>query len=603
MRKNNFTIRFTLALCFLLVSFFVNAQNPPADLSGEALKSWLKQNYFDGKHVTLEYNTSRMYLYNYIDNHNNTVTCIYSGLQVAWTYGGTGTNPAPINCEHTVPQSFFNSESPMVSDLHHLFPVNGPWNSTRNNNPYGEIDDNVTQKWMYLANSQTTIPTSNIDLYSEYANSVFEPREDTKGDVARAIFYFYTMYPTQAGDISQVGDVSTLYQWTVNDPVNQTEIDRNNAIALYQKDLNPYIIYPELIERAWNVNPTNTLTTPSLQITISDATLILNWNNIANETGYKLYKSVNNANYTLLTTLDVDVTNYTDLDVTTGNTYKYYVVAFNETSNSSNSNSVSGQLAISGDFATNLFISEYTEGTGYNKAIEIANFTGQTIDLSTFSLKKQANGTGDWGYELILTGNLTNGSVYVITHNQASAEILAKANLTTSSTLMTFNGNDPIGLFQNGTQIDQVGDFNCGATNFAIDMTLVRKSTIASPTTTYTINDWNILEINDITNLSTHTFNISNTNTIENVTVSKLNVNIYPNPTTNILNINLSNNINNNLSIEIYNISGQVVLTDKNIDFSIDNQHSINISDIKSGIYFIAIKGDNINEIKKIVKN
>src|SRR5690606_6906717 len=131
---------------------------------------------------------------------------------------GTGSNPDPINCEHTVPQSFFNEAEPMKSDIHHLFPTYSNWNSTRSNYPFAEINDNSTTKWMYLTTSTSSIPSSNIDLYSEYASSTFEPREDHKGDVARAIFYFYTMYPTQAGSISAVADINELYDWHLADP-------------------------------------------------------------------------------------------------------------------------------------------------------------------------------------------------------------------------------------------------------------------------------------------------------------------------------------------------------------------------------------------------
>ncbi|WP_157699005.1 endonuclease [Bernardetia litoralis] len=62
-------------------------------------------------------------MYNYIDNKNNSITGVYSGFVQPWTDGGTGTNPMPINCEHTVPQSFFWEANPMVSDIYHLFPT------------------------------------------------------------------------------------------------------------------------------------------------------------------------------------------------------------------------------------------------------------------------------------------------------------------------------------------------------------------------------------------------------------------------------------------------------------------------------------------------
>ena len=211
---------FAFSILLMLTWATSVAQTPPAGLTGQPLRDWLKTNYYDGQHNTLGYSTARMYMYNYIDNKNNTITCVYSGYQKSWSYGGTGTHPAPINCEHSIPQSFFGSSDPMVSDIHHLFPTYGNWNSTRSNYPFADIPDNTTTKWMRDSLSQTTIPGSNIDEYSEYASLQFEPREDHKGNLARAIFYFYTVYPTQAGDISNLADINTLYQWHLQDPVD-----------------------------------------------------------------------------------------------------------------------------------------------------------------------------------------------------------------------------------------------------------------------------------------------------------------------------------------------------------------------------------------------
>jgi hypothetical protein len=54
--------------------------------------------------------------------------------------------------------------------------------------------------WLRGTTRLTTIPTSNIDEYSEDTNSQFEPREDHKGNLARAAFYFYTMHANESFD-------------------------------------------------------------------------------------------------------------------------------------------------------------------------------------------------------------------------------------------------------------------------------------------------------------------------------------------------------------------------------------------------------------------
>lgn len=258
----------TICLLLLVTQCIIAQTAPPSNLSGSSLRSWYKTNWYSGKHKSLGYSNARRQIYNYIDNKNNQIKGVYSGYTKPWTYGGTGTNPSPINCEHTVPQSYFGKSNPMRSDIHHLFPTYGNWNSTRSNHPFAEIPDNQTVKWMRNASSQSNIPSSNIDEYSEYANSKFEPREDHKGNVARAIFYFYTMYPTQAGNISRIGNINTLYQWHLNDPVDDAERKRNDDVEKAQGNRNPYIDYPNTVAIAWGF----TAPIPTVRFTTSNGT-------------------------------------------------------------------------------------------------------------------------------------------------------------------------------------------------------------------------------------------------------------------------------------------------------------------------------------------
>ena len=156
-----------------------------------------------------------------------------------------------------------------------------------------------------------------------------------------------------------------------------------------------------------------------------------------------------------------------------------------------------------GSAATDLFISEYVEGTSNNKAIEIFNGTGAPVDLSAYSLKKQTNGANVYTTEQLLTGTLVNNDVYVLANTSANATILGVADLTNNTT-MTFNGNDAVALFKNGTQIDEVGIFNQVAI-WGADQTLIRKSSITSPKATYDVADWDVQATDYITNLGSHT--------------------------------------------------------------------------------------------------
>jgi len=244
-----------LSISFIVVGLIGFSQNPepPTNLYGQSLRTWLRNNWYNGYHNTLGYSSARQEMYSYVDNEGGQVYCVYTGFHQAAAFTSYLN---PINAEHTVPQSFFSSAEPMKSDIHHLFPTHQDVNSARSNLPFAEINDSFTDKW-YIGNSSgiiqsTNIPSSNIDNYSELrTNTSFEPREDHKGNAARALFYFFTMYPTQAGSIDDVADIETLYQWHLDDPVDAQEVIRNNKVQEVQGNYNPYISLPDLVAAAW----------------------------------------------------------------------------------------------------------------------------------------------------------------------------------------------------------------------------------------------------------------------------------------------------------------------------------------------------------------
>lgn len=224
---------------------------PPADLSLEPLREWLKANWYDGLHTDLGYNVAREQMYGSADEVGGQIEGVYTGFQQA---SGFVTFPDPINAEHLVPQSFYGSVSPMRSDIWSLRPAHGSANSARSNSPFGEVPDAEAQ-WYGTDEQGNYLSTgdipANADDFSERSGGLWEPRESQKGDVARGIFYFYTMYPTQAGDISGVCDLQTLYDWHLADPVSDFEVERNARIEASQGNRNPYIDDPNLVFRAW----------------------------------------------------------------------------------------------------------------------------------------------------------------------------------------------------------------------------------------------------------------------------------------------------------------------------------------------------------------
>ena len=246
-----------IGLLFLVsISVYAAPSIPLDDLSGPVLRAWLKQHWYTDKHHDLGYNSARRFMYNLIDKDSDgNVTGVYTGFQQP---GRDTSFLDPINAEHTIPQSWFGKKPPMKSDIHHLFPTHKNVNGARGSFPFDEIEDSSTDKW-YVKSSHglkitLDIPTNNIDAYRELKEDTsFEPREDHKGNTARAIFYFYTMYPDAAGNISRIADKEILFQWHTNDPVDAAEIGRNQRIENRQGNRNPYIDHPDLVARAWGI--------------------------------------------------------------------------------------------------------------------------------------------------------------------------------------------------------------------------------------------------------------------------------------------------------------------------------------------------------------
>ena len=234
---------------FLLLTPLIFGQTPDQGLSGESFRAWLKAHFYDGRHRALTYQEAREAMFNFIDNQDGKVTGVYGGLVMDVPYGGSISSPNPMNTEHTIPQSFFSKNEPMRSDIHHLYPTFDKFNGNRANYPFDEIPDSVTNKWMIDQITRSTKPAANIDDYSEAVGRRFEPRESHKGNVARSIFYFYTMYPGY--NIAAVGEINLLFAWHLADPVDEAERARNDAIESFQGSRNPYIDHPEWAVRAW----------------------------------------------------------------------------------------------------------------------------------------------------------------------------------------------------------------------------------------------------------------------------------------------------------------------------------------------------------------
>lgn len=221
-------------------------------LKGLSLQEKIRQNYSPTR--TIGYGAARDKMFGDIDNQNGKVIDIYGGRVITLDDGNDPSQAAGsqgFNTEHSWPQSKGAGQEPQRSDLHHLFPSDAKINSVRGNKVFAEIPDDKTKKWLKGDISQTNKPTASINEFSESTNSLFEPRESVKGDIARAVFYFYTIHKSQADDSYFAEQKQTLCNWNKLDPPSSTEIARSNAIAALQGNENPFVIDATLPERAY----------------------------------------------------------------------------------------------------------------------------------------------------------------------------------------------------------------------------------------------------------------------------------------------------------------------------------------------------------------
>lgn len=142
-----------------------------------------------------------------------------------------------------------------------------------------------------------------------------------------------------------------------------------------------------------------------------------------------------------------------------------------------------------------VFFSEYIEGSGYNKTLEIYNNTGAAVNLSGYTITMSNTAS-----VISLSGMLANGNVYVVANPSAASGILSKANITNAN--LSFNGDDSVTLKVNGTVVDVIGTAGVA---FGTDKTLVRKGTVIGGITTYDAAQWDTYAVDTFTFLGSHT--------------------------------------------------------------------------------------------------
>jgi len=128
---------------------------------------------------------------------------------------------------------------------------------------------------------------------------------------------------------------------------------------------------------------------------------------------------------------------------------------------------------------TELFFTEYIEGSSNNKALEIYNGTGAAIDLAanSYNVQMYFNGNASAGLTINLTGVVADGDVFILAHASASAAILSIADQTNGAGW--FNGDDAVVLRKDATIIDVIGQIGVDpGSQWGIDLTSTADNTL-----------------------------------------------------------------------------------------------------------------------------
>ena len=187
------------------------------------------------------------------DWYSNSTNYVIGGSAQGANYSKEGDS---YNREHSVPQSWFSEATPMKADIVHVFPTDGYVNNRRSSYPFGEVGTPTYSS----ANGYSKLGPCTT---SGYTGTVFEPNDEIKGDIARIYFYMATCYQDRI--LNWSGGLMTgntyqpysqwffdmLLRWSKQDPVDDRETARNNAVWEVQKNRNPFVDFPGVEDYIW----------------------------------------------------------------------------------------------------------------------------------------------------------------------------------------------------------------------------------------------------------------------------------------------------------------------------------------------------------------
>ncbi|WP_294291034.1 endonuclease [uncultured Chryseobacterium sp.] len=582
-------ILFPFLLIFAFASTFAQIPTGYYDgttgLTGAALKTKLKQIITNG-HIDNGYNglwtgyqtTDRDNIAMPGYENDNTILDLYSENPNGtdpYTYnypsgqcsGNSGPEGLCYNREHVVPQSLFNSNAPMVSDIHFIRPTDAKVNGMRSNFPYGKVGSAS-----YTSQNGSKLGTS---ISPGYSGTVFEPIDAFKGDIARMILYFVTRYESQLSGFGtgnmlggsafpglQTWELNQLLAWHAADPVSATEISRNNASYVYQGNRNPYIDHPEYVAQIWGtpVADTQAPTTPTNLATSnpSSNSISLSWTASTDNVGvagYDIYKDG-----TFYTTVTGTTAIVSGLNPST--TYNFYVIAKDAAGNASTaSNTAQGTTLAGGQPGGSCGTEDFSNIPAAASSYASQNWTSNNITWTATDARTDQTINGK--AITIRNGNLTSSTI---------SGGIGSLTVTTKLPFSDTSGN--LTLQINGNNVGTIPFGTSAAT------TTVNNINVAGNVVIKIINSETGKRIS-IDDLSWTCYSALGT---AETTKDKNAFSIYPNPVKNNELSVKGENLDRISKAQIYDFSGKLIET---IENPFKHSNKINLKGLVKGNYIL----------------
>jgi len=516
------------------------------------------------------------------------------------------------NREHLVPQSTFNSASPMKNDYFHVVPSDGAVNGARGSFPFGEVTNpNYTS---------TNGSKRGSNTFPGYTGIVFEPIDEFKGDIARAVLYFAIRYEDEFSSSWRTNEVladnpqdffvdwylALLLSWHLNDPVSEREIDRNNNGYQFQSNRNPLIDRPEFAVMIWgDFTDNEPPSAPSdlLANNTTNSSLQLSWT--SSEDNVAVAQYIIEQDNVDIGSVGSNQSTYLVTGLNAETLYNFRLYAVDQGGNISEPSDNLDVLTLS---EPSYLISEDFE----NCSTALDNFTTiSEISALDWRCVSDDGENNSQGYQM---NAFQNGQIpsldWLITSNKINFDefelekisFFASANFGNTklellfSSSYTGNGNPSNFNWQEVPNVEVPLHPNGSGSLFTYNAESIDISEL--PENAYIAFRYNTTNGQLATRWTIDNFRITGEQVLSSSSFSNtLEVKLYPNPLKN-SHIHLNFNSSDRKRIELYDLNGKILLT----KHSKQNYFKEDLNWLTPGIYFFKIYQHGNSVIKKLVK-